>query len=355
MQAGFWRGAGELSGPGAQNTLTSNTPSEAGSSTGVTVGTLLPSPPTPPPPHAPAGAGDETSAPTSRRAATAPPPETDPTGRRKVAGQSSLPRWGATPAQARVVLTAVLVVVFGTLTQPLFLALSGGTSLPTWDVEAGVSKADTVLAAGRFAAKLGLPGDGFLASESNGARLVALPQLDLHAEAVHTALALAKAFDSSATLVTLNEMWASPIAPACAAVTTLLERMASRPAPRFDQLGPANQDRGPPPRDAMQDWATTLTWITSVDGQLHEALTQAAVTNPRGSFLIECAERITAPGRPLAEGVPVELRGAGDPVLDRALDALPFSRRYRPTITAWIPAPGPQALSRSSPFPSTRS
>ena len=72
-------------------------------------------------------------------------------------------------------------------------------------------------------------------------------------------------------------------------------------------------------------------------------LTRAAVTNPRGSFLIECAERITAPGRPLAEGVPVELRGAGDPVLDRALDALPFSRRYRPIITAWIPAPGPQA------------
>ena len=131
-----------------------------------------------------------------------------------------------------------------------------------------------MLAAGRFAARLGLPGEGFLASESDGGRLVALPQLGLSVETVHAVLAQAKAFDSTATLVTLSEMWASPIAPACAAVTTLLARMASRLAPRVDQLGPANPDRGPPLGNAMQDWATTLTWITSVDSsQLHEALT----------------------------------------------------------------------------------
>ena len=38
-------------------------------------------------------------------------------------------------------LTAFIVIVFGTLAQPLFLALSGGASLPAWDVAAGVSKA----------------------------------------------------------------------------------------------------------------------------------------------------------------------------------------------------------------------
>ena len=277
MQAGFWRGAGELSGPGAQNTLTSNTPSEAGSSTGVTVGTLLPSPPTPSPPDAPEGDGDQGAAPAVVGAATYPPPAAGPSGRRRITDQASQPRWGVDgrPSQARGVLIAFIVIVFGTLAQPLFLALSGGASLPAWDVAAGVSKADTVLAAGRFAARLGLPGEGFLAGESDGVRLVALPQLDLSVEAVHAVLVQAKAFDSTATLVTLSEMWASPIAPACAAVTTLLARRASRPAPRVDQLGPANQDRGPPLGNAMQDWATTLTWITSVDSQLHEALTWA--------------------------------------------------------------------------------
>ena len=259
------------------------------------------------------------------------------------------PMRSARGAQAVSVVTMLLVIVFGTLANPLFVTFGG--SLPSAATPHGASREDTVLAATGLAASLGFGGGTcWLAAEVGDTRTIAMPLLGPIGASTRDALVAASAANPLATLLPLSSVWGSPIEMACVTVTSLLSSLAARdvgpvrPDPPAPSLGPANQDRGPPasPAASLDAWRRAADDMATVDGNLFDSLSAEASAHTLGYYLDACASRIMAVDRPLAAHTPAELRGPGDPVSDDALSALPFSRRFTPTRTPRLPPPAPQ-------------
>ena len=136
-------------------------------------------------------------------------------------------------------------------------------------------------------------------------------------------------------------------------LTTMVE--AAFPAPAVSE--PHEVDRGPRgTRNAWSGaahiaarWEGALEDMDSLDRTLVNVIEATPSSDPDKDYLTGWSGRVLALERPGTELVPMDLRGAKDPLQHRHISMLPFSARFEATPTTRIPQPAPQAPTAFSP------
>jgi hypothetical protein len=110
--------------------------------------------------------------------------------------------------------------------------------------------------------------------------------------------------------------------------------MVARPGPHLPVLRPNEIDRGP---ELMAVWEQAVTTIDEADSFLRSLLQLVSETDPDYADLTGWLQQLSAPEQPTMDDVPLDVRGTVDDASHSDLLLVPFSKRYTPVSTDYVP------------------
>jgi hypothetical protein len=114
----------------------------------------------------------------------------------------------------------------------------------------------------------------------------------------------------------------------------LLSTMVARPGPHLPVLRPNEIDLGP---ELMAVWEQAVTTIDEADSFLKSLLQLVPKTDPDYADLAGWLQQLSAPERPTMDDVRLDVRDTIDDASHFDLLLVPFSKRYTPVSTNYVP------------------